>query len=299
MIDPLTLEVRYIGRTKNSLKRRLSDHISDSKSNHNSYKKNWINSLKKLNKSPIIELIETLDCSWEESYIVEQRYISDYFKRGCNLVNLIDKGCGTYGIKIERPFLRKPILQYDLEGNFLKEWDSMTTVEKNLNINKKLIFKALTGISIKTGSYMWKYKTHLNIKNRILSYYELKGSKKRVKVIQYSKEGNFIKIFDSITIAGKELNIKSPCNISEAIKNKYLLYGYQWRYYTEDYTTKISSYRKIGNKSRKVILENNDKTQLEFSSMEEASQFLNISTYLLKEYCKREICVNDYKIKIN
>lgn len=45
--DPITNEIRYIGRTRESkLYIRLSGHMSMGKSNHNTYKKNWI---KKIN----------------------------------------------------------------------------------------------------------------------------------------------------------------------------------------------------------------------------------------------------------
>jgi len=55
LIDPLTLKVRYIGRTKCSLEKRLGEHISKSKLEYNfTHKCNWIKSLLKQNLKPII-----------------------------------------------------------------------------------------------------------------------------------------------------------------------------------------------------------------------------------------------------
>jgi group I intron endonuclease len=53
---------------------------------------------------------------------------------------------------------RKPILQYDLEGNFIKEWDSATTIKKELNINNVSIMQCCKKIIKSSHNYVWKYK---------------------------------------------------------------------------------------------------------------------------------------------
>ena len=42
---PITKEIRYIGKTTRSLKKRLSEHVSEASFNHGVHKINWINSL--------------------------------------------------------------------------------------------------------------------------------------------------------------------------------------------------------------------------------------------------------------
>ncbi len=54
--------------------------------------------------------------------------------------------------------LKKPILQYDLEENFIKEWDSARTVSLTLNIKWKNISSNLRGKSKSSGGFIWKYK---------------------------------------------------------------------------------------------------------------------------------------------
>ena len=49
----------------------------------------------------------------------------------------------------------KPILQYDLDGNFVKEWESATDVGKEVRIN---IVMCLTGKNKTALGYIWKYK---------------------------------------------------------------------------------------------------------------------------------------------
>jgi len=88
LIDPQTNEVRYIGKTIQTLKKRLTQHLCDG---NNTYKTNWIKKLKTNGLKPKIELIELVDDS--EWVIREQYWISKYN----NLTNLTDGGeSGAY-----------------------------------------------------------------------------------------------------------------------------------------------------------------------------------------------------------
>ena len=59
----------------------------------------------------------------------------------------------NYGTKIDRQ--KKPILQYDLDGNFIREWSSATDVSKEAQEN---ICKCLKGIRKTAYGFIWKYK---------------------------------------------------------------------------------------------------------------------------------------------
>ena len=52
----------------------------------------------------------------------------------------------------------KPILQYDLEGNFIKEWSSKKEASISLKINNVSIANNTSGISKSAGGYIWKNK---------------------------------------------------------------------------------------------------------------------------------------------
>lgn len=54
--------------------------------------------------------------------------------------------------------LKKKVLQFDLEGNFIKEWECMRDVQRELGIHTGHIAKCCKGILKKTGGYVWKYK---------------------------------------------------------------------------------------------------------------------------------------------
>lgn len=52
----------------------------------------------------------------------------------------------------------KPILQYDLNGNFIREWRSQTDASKILNISDSTINQVLKGKRKTAGNFIWKYK---------------------------------------------------------------------------------------------------------------------------------------------
>lgn len=53
---------------------------------------------------------------------------------------------------------RKPILQYTLDGEFIRDWDSITTASKELNIDKSSITSCCKGRYKTSNGYIWRYK---------------------------------------------------------------------------------------------------------------------------------------------
>lgn len=90
--DPNTNEIKYIGKTELTLKKRLYYHIWSLKKCSNKHKINWFKKLLKENKKPIIFLIEEVDFDlWKDR---EKFWISEMRKEGCKLVNYADGGEG-------------------------------------------------------------------------------------------------------------------------------------------------------------------------------------------------------------
>lgn len=52
----------------------------------------------------------------------------------------------------------KKVLQYDLNGNFIKVWNSTYEIKKNLGINQVNISVCCRGINKTASGYIWKYK---------------------------------------------------------------------------------------------------------------------------------------------
>jgi hypothetical protein len=53
---------------------------------------------------------------------------------------------------------KKPILQYDMYGVFIKEWQSSMDAGIDLNIKIPNIVACLKGRQVLSGGYIWKYK---------------------------------------------------------------------------------------------------------------------------------------------
>jgi hypothetical protein len=118
----------------------------------------------------------------------------------------------------------KPILQYDLQGNFIKEWSSIK--EANLNLTNKIRNSSSIGMSllgyIKTAyGFIWRYKNN-DERNLKIS---INGNSKVVE--QYNKDGQLIKEYPSYIEARKCTNI----DMKHVLNNKHKTAGgFIWKY---------------------------------------------------------------------
>lgn len=52
--------------------------------------------------------------------------------------------------------LHRPITQYDLEGNFIKEWKNATIAAEDLGLNRRAINECIKGKTKSSGGFKWK-----------------------------------------------------------------------------------------------------------------------------------------------
>lgn len=190
--DPNTNEIRYIGRTKNFLNRRLNGHLSKAKTNKiKTHKDNWLLSL---SSKPKIEQLTTI-IGWKESHIYEQDLIKDYLQKGYNLTNLDDRGEGSVNkivskeqkIKISKKIKelhdnnklscnRKPVDIYDLEGDFIISKKSYKEASEFIGISQKQFQSSMQRKAKRIKNYQvvlqneekpnkWKQRTGELVKN--------------------------------------------------------------------------------------------------------------------------------------
>lgn len=121
----------------------------------------------------------------------------------------------------------KPVIQYDLQGNFIKKWGSMTEASRSLNIGTPHITQCCNKERRKAGNYIWRYEAD---KSNITPY----KRKTRSKLVnQYDLNGNFIKQWDSLAQISEELKLLKT-NISMCCNKKYAqAYGYKWEFVKE------------------------------------------------------------------
>jgi len=92
--DPITKEVRYIGKTKCSIIKRLNHHINKSKNNPTTHRDRWVKSLLTKNMFPTIEIID------EDIIDYESFWISQFILWGFNLTNMTSGGEGRSDYKM-------------------------------------------------------------------------------------------------------------------------------------------------------------------------------------------------------
>lgn len=221
--DPYTKEVRYIGKTVKSLKSRLNNHLYTSKKVNN-YRCNWIKSILNKGNVPIIEILD--ECQWKDSQHLECYWISQFKSWGFDLVNSTEGGEGNLGLKLNnerkqklRQSRIKKIYQYDLQGNFIKSYNSITEAAKSTGQkgNSK-ISNVATGKRGQAGGFLWSYLKYKklnpykrNTPNISDSHKNILRKAKSKPILQFSLDNNFIKEWDSAKQAAKELNL---CYIS-------------------------------------------------------------------------------------
>lgn len=129
----------------------------------------------------------------------------------------------------------KAIWQYDMNGNFIKEWESASEAARQLGMNASDISSCCNNKSKTAGRYIWTYKGK-ELKTEDIDKH--KPFRYQCKPInQYSLDGKFIKKYDSIKDAVIENNF-NPKNINSGISNiccccsgtTKRAYNYIWRY---------------------------------------------------------------------
>lgn len=110
--------------------------------------------------------------------------------------------------------LRKIVLCYDLNGSFIKQYESITEVSKTLNINPSSIIACCSGKINTSHGFTFRFQEG----NVELEIGPIKLLKK--KVYQYTEDGLLIDSYESITEASKKLSTSISTVFSSIKYNK-------------------------------------------------------------------------------
>ncbi len=118
-----------------------------------------------------------------------------------------------------------PISQYDLNGNFIRNFKSQAEAERLTGVKSKLINKCLTRKSYnQAGGFMWFYQ---NDKTKIIKY---DGRYYKKSVLKFNMNGVLLNEYESITVAAEMNNLK-PNNITQNLCGKIKSHGgFIWKY---------------------------------------------------------------------
>lgn len=125
-------------------------------------------------------------------------------------------------------FFRKPVLQYDLNGNFIQKFNSVKEAASTVNIkNPTCISSCILGKRNKSGGFIWR-KAESDLIPLKIKHTKVKSLKK--EIYQYDLNFNLISKFESIKELAKFLN-KSATYIKTNLIYKQCSYqGYIYKY---------------------------------------------------------------------
>ena len=292
LVDPITDEVKYIGKTKNP-KKRFNAHLSECKIHFWTKKNKWLLSLLNDNFKPKMIILE--ETTEEKINELEIKYIKKYE----NLTNSTEGGDGGWdGLthneksieKMRKSHNKWIILQFDLDNNFIDYYNSAEDAGLFLKFDYRTIMKCCKGKILAFNGYYFRFSNnffpyklnkpinmeeihkicleHADYKSYNLEKQELldnrrKEKKERIKkilpkYIEYDLEGNVIKIHNTLSEAIK-LSGCHPQLIINCCKNKsyYTVNNRTFRYEGDlfDYVPYNKSIQKTTRKVCKYTLD--------------------------------------------
>jgi hypothetical protein len=250
--DPMTNEIRYVGKTNNPndrYKRHLQKCYLE-KYDKNTYKSNWIKSLLLIGENPIMKIIQ--ECSKMDVNELEIFWIDKLKKEGCKLTNLSiggEIGVDWIGkkhsietkekMKLSKNKYKKPVTQYDLNGNIMNEYESLIVASEKSNCHIYLISNCCNKKSYYTVS-----NTTFRYKDDEFDYipYNKNIQINSRKICKYDLSGKLLETYDSIRNAALEnntnkSNISSCCKrkINKKMSNFINVKGFTWRYFDDTF----------------------------------------------------------------
>lgn len=267
---------QYIGQTTQTIYRRWITHKSESKLIKNN--RYLYNAFEKygFDNFEITEIIKyehsDINKLFDELNKIEIYYIDKLKTLKPNGYNMSLGGKNHFSID-----LLKPVYQFDLDGNFINCYHSISEASEITETDGSAIVKVCKGKAKSTNKYIWSYNSYVNIEN----YKKYISSCKTI--CQYDLSGNFINKFNSIKDAANKYNL-SRSNISNTcngINNS--CGGYVWRYEGDSF----SKYKSKWYPTKSVLQYDLDNNLIkQFSSIKEAAESLNIFGTSIVSVCK-------------
>lgn len=235
----------YIGQTCKSIKRRLKIHINATKILNT----HLARAIKKYGKDNFyIEEIDSCDEKKEADYL-ERWYIRFYNTTNDKVgYNMTEGGEGTVGYKMsdatkkklsdgrkgKKSWTSKPVLQYSLDGNFIKKYDYIKQVYEELGILGTNISRVCLGKKQSIGGYIWKHYTK-NFKKKIPSLvdnrqYSGANNPNSRGVDKYDLNGNYIESYSYVKLASIKTGISKRGIGYCCIGKQQSSGGFIWKY---------------------------------------------------------------------
>ena len=190
-------------------------------------------------------LINTFSCV--EEAVKQTGYSETAIRSACNhIINMChnyiwcheDESKPIQQLIDELPLAKtkRPISQYTLDGDLIKNFNSCADAAKELSVHRVTIEQALKNKAFQAAGFLWKYQDDTeDIIEKVIRNKNKKNYMKK-KINQFDLQGNFLMSFDSAKEAAEKLNKpQGSSSIIKACKGKLkTAYGYKWSYANVD-----------------------------------------------------------------
>lgn len=196
---------------------------------------------------------------------------------------------------------KKRVLQFSLDGKFIREWDSIIEIENNIKCHESGVRQCCYGKYRQSGGYMWRFRDEFDdipkqiepVKEKkkrpfpTLTLEQVEKGKRILRekyaksVIQFDFDGSYIAKFScieeaAVTVKGDAASICNACK-HERLKSAY---GFQWRYADEIHNPDdgIEPYTIEYGPKKKVLQCTKDGVVIkEWDSAQEAALFFQVN----------------------
>ena len=221
----------YIGQTITTVQRRWNQHKRNARYSKDKpqYDHHFARAIIKYGADNfIVETLETINAENNEIQIkldtLERSYIKKFDSMNNGYNSTLGGNSGTSGRTNELSALSKPIVQYDYDGNIIKEWPCAAEAARVLGIAEDQIRKCANGYRpiCRNPECIWRWKN--DSEKPIIAY-------NVPRIIQLDLGGNVVKIWYSYKVLLSELGERYAKNVSRACLGNRLTYnGFIWKY---------------------------------------------------------------------
>ena len=204
----------------------------------------------------------------------------------------------------------KPVNQYDLDGKFIKRFNSAVEAEKITGFKANNISRNCRGVIKSTKNYVWRYVEDLikEKKSEEEHEYEIEEESDKEEtsdgaleetldedikirnnsviktVAQYKMDGTFIKTYLSGHEAAREMDV-TAASIYSAIRNNFVCKNFLWRYVENDeIVQKIEEVTAHKKYMKKVNVYKDGKLFKQFLSITAAADGMNVNKSMVRKF---------------
>ena len=188
---------------------------------------------------------------------------------------------------------RLHVLQYDLDGKFVKEWNSLEDASVEYDIAKANISKSCNEPTSICRGFLWRYKQGDVIPENIKSYKEMILELDNIRsaqfkpVYQYDLNGYYITSYEDFHEAEEVTGIKSY-GINICCRGDLISYmGYRWSFEKHDKIQSVEELYNYDDKYKPIIQYDKNMIFIKiWKSISDASRELDINKHSIIKCCK-------------